>query len=44
MLEDDRTLFKRDSWIEMENSTISHPFEANIWQLPLKEQVVTMMI
>lgn len=37
--EDEWTLFKRDSRIEMENSIISHPFEANIWQLPLEEQV-----
>lgn len=32
-------LFTRDSRIEMKDSTISHPFEANIWQLPLEEQV-----
>lgn len=33
------TLFNRDSRIDMGDYEISHPFEANIWQLPLEEQV-----
>ena len=33
------TLFERDSRIELEGSTIGHPFEANIWQMPLEKQV-----
>lgn len=32
-------LFKRDSQIQVGKYMISHPFEANIWQLPLEEQV-----
>jgi len=39
MPEDEWDLFDRDSRIEIEDNTISHPFEANIWQLPLEEQV-----
>ena len=40
MPKEEWNLFTRDSRIEMDNSIISHPFEANIWQLPLEEQVV----
>lgn len=32
-------LFKRDSRIAIGDNIISHPFEANIWQLPIEEQV-----
>ncbi len=32
-------LFTRDSRIELEGVTIGHPFEANIWQMPLEKQV-----
>lgn len=39
MPKDEWNLFKRDSRIEMGEYTISHPFEANIWQLPLERQV-----
>ena len=33
------TLFERDSRIEVDQVTIGHPFEANIWQMPLEKQV-----
>ena len=33
------TLFERDSRIEVDQVTIGHPFEANIWQMPLERQV-----
>ena len=33
------TLFERDSRIEVDHVTIGHPFEANIWQMPLEKQV-----
>lgn len=33
------TLFERDSRIEVDRVTIGHPFEANIWQMPLEKQV-----
>lgn len=29
--------FKRDSRIEIHGSLIGHPFEANIWQLPINK-------
>lgn len=32
-------LYERDSRIETEGVLIGHPFEANIWQLPLEKQV-----
>lgn len=32
-------LYERDSRIETDGSVIGHPFEANIWQLPLDKQV-----
>lgn len=37
--EEEWTLFERDSRIEIEGNTIGHPFEANIWQMPLEKQV-----
>ena len=39
MPEDEWNLFERDSRIEVSGQTIGHPFEANIWQLDLEEQV-----
>ena len=33
------TLFERDSRIEVDHVTSGHPFEANIWQMPLEKQV-----
>ena len=39
MPEEEWKLFDRDSRIDMQKSVISPPFEANIWQLPLEEQV-----
>lgn len=39
MPESEWTLFKRNSHIQMDGQAIGHPFEANIWQFPLKEQV-----
>lgn len=32
-------LYERDSRIEFDGITIGHPFEANIWQMPLEKQV-----
>jgi len=32
-------LYERDSRIEVDGDMIGHPFEANIWQLPLEKQV-----
>ena len=32
-------LYERDSRIEIDGMTIGHPFEANIWQMPLENQV-----
>lgn len=37
--EEEWTLFERDSRIEVDQVTIGHPFEANIWQMPLEKQV-----
>lgn len=31
--------YKRNSTIRIKDTEINHPFEANIWQLPIKEQV-----
>lgn len=31
--------YQRDSRIEVQGEVIGHPFEANIWQLPLEKQV-----
>lgn len=31
-------LFYRDSRIQMNNYEINHPFEANIWQMPIEQQ------
>lgn len=39
MPRDEWNLFDRDSRIDMETYEIGHPFEANIWQMPQKEQV-----
>lgn len=33
------SLFLRDSRIEVDGITIGHPFESNIWQMPLEKQV-----
>lgn len=38
MPEEEWNLFDRDSRIEVGSFEIGHPFEANIWQLPEKEQ------
>ena len=35
--------FVRDSRIVLGNATVNHPLEANIWQLPLEEQVEYLM-
>lgn len=37
--EDEWALFERDSRIEVDHVIIGHPFEANIWQMPLEKQV-----
>lgn len=37
--EEEWNLFERDSRIEVDGVTIGHPFEANIWQMPLEKQV-----
>lgn len=38
MPKEEWTLFTRDSRIEVEGNTIGHPFEANIWQMPVQKQ------
>lgn len=37
--ENEWNLYERDSRIELNGMTIGHPFEANIWQMPLDKQV-----
>ena len=37
--EEEWELYERDSRIEVDGDMIGHPFEANIWQLPLEKQV-----
>ena len=37
--ENEWNLYERDSRIEIDGMTIGHPFEANIWQMPLENQV-----
>jgi len=37
--ENEWNLYERDSRIELDGMTIGHPFEANIWQMPLENQV-----
>lgn len=37
--EEEWEYFERDSRIEIEGYTIGHPFEANIWQFPITEQI-----
>lgn len=39
MPEEEWDLFDRDSRIDIGGDVIGHPFEANIWQLPIEEQV-----
>lgn len=39
MPQDEWNKYFRDSRIALDNITVSHPFEANIWQFPLEEQV-----
>ena len=39
MPEDEWDKYKRDSRIDMGTYEIGHPFEANIWQMPVEEQV-----
>ena len=39
MPEDEWNLFERDSRILVSGQTVGHPFEANIWQLKLEDQV-----
>lgn len=39
MPESEWNLFERNSQIFYKDSFISHPFEANIWQLPVDEQI-----
>ena len=39
MPEDEWNLFERDSRIFVSGQTVGHPFEANIWQLELEDQV-----
>lgn len=38
MPEEEWSLFSRDSRIDLGNVMIHHPFEANIWELPLEDQ------
>lgn len=40
MPEEEWNKFDRDSRISMTDYTIGHPFEANIWQMPIDEQVL----
>lgn len=39
MPEDEWNKYDRDSRIEINNNLISHPIEANIWQMKLEDQV-----
>lgn len=39
MPKEEWTLFDRDSRIEIGTHVIAHPFEANIWQMPVEKQV-----
>ena len=39
MPQDEWNKYVRDSRIALDNITVSHPLEANIWQFPLEEQV-----
>lgn len=39
MPQDEWNKYVRDSRIELDKITVSHPLEANIWQFPLEEQV-----
>ena len=39
MPESEWNRYVRDSRIELNGTTVSHPLEANIWQFPLEEQV-----
>ena len=39
MPKDEWNYYVRDSRIELNGITVSHPLEANIWQFPLEEQV-----
>lgn len=41
--ESEWNLYKRDSRIELDGMTISHPFEANIWQMDLEHQVTYLI-
>lgn len=38
--ESEWNLYERDSRIELGQMTISHPFEANIWQMDMESQVI----
>ena len=37
--EEEWNLFERDSRIQTKDFVVGHPFEANIWQMPLEKQV-----
>lgn len=37
--ESEWNLYERDSRIELDQMTISHPFEANIWQMDMEHQI-----
>ncbi|MBO6132790.1 MAG: NAD(P)-binding protein, partial [Lachnospiraceae bacterium] len=39
MQEDEWKLFKRDSRIFIDGNLIGHPFESNIWQLPVDKEI-----
>ena len=39
MTKEEWNLFERDSRIMVSGQTVGHPFEANIWQLELEDQV-----
>lgn len=39
MSEEEWDLYERDSRIEVNGNTVSHPIEANIWQMKLSDQV-----
>lgn len=39
MPEEEWNLYSRDSRIEVNSNTISHPIEANIWQMKIEDQV-----
>lgn len=43
MPKEEWTLFERDSRIAVKGMLISHPFEANIWQMELEQQIAYLL-